>query len=191
MQKVWQGLGFSVDYHVAKNQSFWAKIKNYFTHEYETDADGTLFTVASSLNTDHAEIVNRKEDNSDPIDTGKDTDTEEEKKIDDNPVIERFHVINKYLDKQENKLSRIEKQQNKTYGTKKLKAFNKELKAINKQLDLQAKKVNEANMYTQFDYNKMSINPLNIQMNLLQFFHHLDSSQQHDQIDIHKNITHL
>ncbi len=155
MQKVWQGLGFSVDYQLAENQSFWAKIKNYFTHEYEKDSTGRLFTVASSLNTNHAEIVNRKEDNSDPIDTGKDTDTEEEKKIDDNPVIQRFHVINKYLDKQENKLSRIEKQQNKTYGTKKLKAFNKELKAINKQLDLQAKKVNEANMYTQFDYNKM------------------------------------
>lgn len=155
MVAVWQGLGFSVDYELAENQSFWAKLKNYFTHEYKVDSKGQLFKISSSLNTENSEIVNREDDTPDPIDTGKDTDTEEEKKIDDNPVIERFHVINKYLDKQENKLSRIEKQQNKTYGTKKLKAFNKELKAINKQLDLQARKVNEANMYTQFDYNKM------------------------------------
>lgn len=155
MQKVWAGVGFTVKYEMPENLTVWDRIKNFFTREYQKDAKGNLFKIASVYNSENSEIIDRKEDNSEPVDTGKDTDAGEEKKIDDNPVIERFHVINKYLDKQENKLSRIEKQQNRTYGTKKLKAFNKELKAINKQLDLQAKKVNEANMYTQFDYNKM------------------------------------
>ena len=155
IKKVWAGVGFTVKYDMPKNVTVWDRIKNFFTREYQKDAKGNLFKIASVYNSENSEIIDRKEDNSEPVDTGKDTDAGEEKKIDDNPVIERFHVINKYLDKQENKLSRIEKQQNRTYGTKKLKAFNKELKAINKQLDLQAKKVNEANMYTQFDYNKM------------------------------------
>ena len=99
IKKVWAGVGFTVKYDMPKNVTVWDRIKNFFTREYQKDAKGNLFKIASVYNSENSEIIDRKEDNSEPVDTGKDTDAGEEKKIDDNPVIERFHVINKYLDK--------------------------------------------------------------------------------------------
>ena len=76
---------------------------------------------------------------------------------------ERYHDINRQLEDQEQLLSEIEKQAERTYGLDRLKLYEKELEEINKQTAYEQIKLAEAGNYLQTDAKALESLNLNVQ----------------------------
>ena len=76
---------------------------------------------------------------------------------------ERYHDINRQLEDQEQLLSEIEKQAERTYGLDRLKLYEKELEEINKQTAFEQIKMVQARTYLQSDTQALRDLNLNVQ----------------------------
>lgn len=81
-------------------------------------------------------------------------DTKDYKQLSE--IKERYHDVNRELERQETLLDKLSKQTDNAYGVAKLQSYNRELKSINKQITIQNRKLAEAQKWQKKDLAKLT-----------------------------------
>lgn len=118
--------------------------------EYYTDYINGLDAQIAAAKTAQSKMLSAIDSAYDKV--GK---ASKQNKTKDKEEAERYHYINRQLEKQEDLLSEIDKQIERTYGKERLDLYTEKQDELNNKIDLYNEKLKEANGYLEYDKSEL------------------------------------